>query len=61
MSYHLLPCNDLKEHEMSSTCECSPKLLMESGEMIFVHNAYDKRELVEELLVEFNLKTENKT
>lgn len=48
MAIHILPINDLKEHEESSTCECNPKLMVENGEMIFVHNSFDGREEIEE-------------
>ena len=49
MSLHIIPINDLKEHEECSTCECSPKSIIENGEMLFVHNAYDNREIIEEV------------
>jgi len=49
MAIHIIPVNDLKEHEENSTCECQPTLIMENGEMIFVHNSYDGRELYEEI------------
>ena len=52
--YNILPTNDLKEHTEDSTCECNPKIIFENGEMIIVHNSYDKRELVEETLKYFN-------
>lgn len=48
MALHITPINDLKEHEESSTCECCPKLIIENGEMIFVHNSFDGREILEE-------------
>lgn len=48
MLYHILPINDLKEHEESSTCSCNPKVLTENGEMLFIHNAWDLREIIEE-------------
>lgn len=44
MALHILPINDLKKHEESSTCECSPSLIMENGEMLLVHNSHDGRE-----------------
>ena len=47
MALHIIPLNDLKEHTEESTCECCPELIIENGEMIFVHNSYDKRELTE--------------
>lgn len=53
MNWHILPINDLKEHEESSKCECNPSAeITESGDLLITHNAYDKRELVEKLLDE---------
>ena len=49
MAIHILPINDLKEHKEKSTCECNPKLKIENGEMIFIHNAYDNREIIEQV------------
>ena len=49
MSYHVVPINDLEEHELSSSCKCNPKLTMENNEMIFIHNSYDLREIIEEV------------
>jgi hypothetical protein len=47
MSLHVIPLNDLKEHEECSTCECKPTLEKIDGEMMFVHNSYDSREKYE--------------
>lgn len=48
MNWHLLPCNDLKEHEESTTCKCAPKVeFQQSGDMLIVHNSFDRREAVE--------------
>ncbi len=44
---NITPINDLKEHEEESTCECSPKVEFENGEMILIHNSFDKREIEE--------------
>jgi hypothetical protein len=44
MAIHIIPVNDIKEHEELSTCECCPRLEIENGEMIFIHNSYDGRE-----------------
>lgn len=49
MIQHVIPLNDLKPHEETSLCNCYPKIVMENGNMIFVHNSYDKRELVEQV------------
>lgn len=57
MSYHVLPNNDLKEHCTKSTCECCPTLIIENGEMIFIHNSYDGREgleMAKEVLKDIN-------
>ena len=48
MAIHVLPINDLIEHEETSTCPCRPKVEMENGEMIVIHNAMDNREIVEQ-------------
>ncbi|CAB4130567.1 hypothetical protein UFOVP129_6 [uncultured Caudovirales phage] len=45
---NVIPLNDLKEQEEQSTCECCPKVWFEKGEMIIVHNSFDKREEIEE-------------
>ena len=42
---HVIPTNDLKRHELTTTCGCDPKVEWEHG--LVVHNAYDKREEVE--------------
>lgn len=40
---HILPLNDLRQHEESSDCWCEPKI---DGDII-VHNALDEREKYE--------------
>ena len=51
MTIHILPVNDLKPHIEASTCECKPKVeMLEDGEMMVVHNSYDGRERIEELV-----------
>ena len=47
MTYHVLPVNDIDEHEESSTCKCKPKVIFENEEMIITHNSFDKREVDE--------------
>lgn len=47
---HILPINDLKEHEELSTCHCNPSAeVLEDGSIMIVHNSYDKREVIEQL------------
>lgn len=51
MIYHLLPTNDLEKHEESSTCKCMPELqVIETGDMLIIHNSFDGREQVEKLV-----------
>ena len=42
---HVIPLNDLKEHELTPHCDCDPVVDWETSTVI--HNAYDKREEVE--------------
>lgn len=46
---NILPINDSKEHEETSTCKCQPSIeILEDGELMIIHNAFDERELIEE-------------
>lgn len=47
MIYHILPINDIEEHEEASTCKCNPVVKEESGDLLIIHNAFDGREGVE--------------
>lgn len=47
--YHVVPLNDIIEHEDSSTCQCCPTIVIKDGEMICIHNAMDNREDLEGL------------
>lgn len=49
MTYHVLPINDLKEHEELSTCDCQPKVEFVDGNMLVIHNSYDGREIIEQV------------
>lgn len=44
---HVLPINDIEEHEETTACKCEPTVLNENGEFIVVHNSFDGREGVE--------------
>ncbi len=45
---HVVPVNDLKEHEeRGTTCWCYPQVYEEDGETVVVHNSLDGRELIE--------------
>lgn len=47
---HVLPVNDLREHEETRDCWCHPDLTREDkyATVVVVHHAEDGRELVEE-------------
>lgn len=55
MAYHVLPIDDLREHEESPACWCQPTVQTEDSETgepyrapLVVHNSLDGRELVEQ-------------
>ena len=50
MIWHLLPIDDLEEHEEISTCKCLPKSeVLQNGDIMIIHNSFDKREVIERL------------
>ncbi len=52
MTWHILPINDIKEHDENSTCICHPRVEMQpNGDMLIIHNSFDGREHVEALRV----------
>lgn len=42
--YHIVPVNDVEEHESFSTCHCNP--VLKDG--VWVHNSFDGREVFEQ-------------
>lgn len=48
--FNILPMNDIGEHVENSTCKCHPRVIFENGEIIIIHNSFDGREYVENLL-----------
>lgn len=48
---HVYPVNDLYPHDTESAdCDCDPKVeFLESGDTLVVHNAWDGREIIEQL------------
>ena len=44
---HVVPIDDLQLHR-SVDCACEPAVRVAGGGMMFVHNAWDHREIVEE-------------
>lgn len=46
----IIPLWEREKHdEESSTCECGPKVILENGEIILIHNAFDGRQYEEEI------------
>lgn len=46
--WHLTPTNDIEEHVESSYCKCEPEVeVLENGDVLVIHNAFDGREAVE--------------
>lgn len=51
MMIHILPLNDIKLHVENTICECKPNIeILNDGYIMVIHNAFDKREIIEELL-----------
>lgn len=51
--FHITPENDLKKHYSDGTpCPCSPKVkvMEETGDLMYVHNSWDGREVWEQLM-----------
>jgi len=53
MAFHVLPVDDLREHDETPACWCKPRVLRDdpddaNEEPVIVHNSLDGRELVEE-------------
>lgn len=47
---HVYPIGDKKEHKLDGVdCDCSPKIEVEGANLIIIHNAYDHREITEEI------------
>lgn len=46
-TWHVLPTNDVEEHEESIFCHCNPTQYNFDEGPVIVHNAFDGRELYE--------------
>lgn len=44
LQYHVIPADDLREHEPSGQCWCNPSEEDECGATVYVHNSLDGRE-----------------
>lgn len=45
--YHIMPINDLKEHDHSFYCWCSPEIQGSLAPYTVVHHALDNRERID--------------
>ena len=46
---HVYPVNDLRDHITDAPgCPCEPRIEVEGATLIYVHNAWDYREIVEQ-------------
>ena len=46
--FHVLPINDLREHEENGNCWCIPRIEYEEFIPIYIHNSMDRREEYEQ-------------
>lgn len=42
--WHILPINDIFDHEESVLCECRPQIQIIDDQLIITHNAFDGRD-----------------
>ena len=53
---HIIPLNDLEYHEPRLSCHCSPRIEYPNDDVaIIVHYAFDKRNVVEDLVEELSI------
>ena len=48
---HVLPVDDVKPHTETTSCPCNPRVEVIGANLLVVHNAFDHREIMEELLM----------
>ena len=46
-----LPVRDILEHSLGTRCICGPNVSSRFNTLIVIHNAFDKREMLEELMM----------
>ena len=54
-TFHILPINDIDEHQETIHCKCKPNVVIKNECTLIIHNAFDKREFVENLTEDINL------
>lgn len=40
---HVIPESDLQKHTKESTCKCEPAVIVEDGELIIIHNSFERK------------------
>lgn len=49
-TFHVVPTDDIYPHlEVDYTCQCQPEVEYNEGCIIVTHNAWDGRELIDEV------------
>lgn len=49
MTLHVIPLDDLIEHQESLMCACEPTICLDSGHTMIIHNSFDGREIIKEV------------
>ena len=51
MNLHVVPNGDIYPHDTESggQCDCNPTVEFENGDALIIHNAWDGREIFEEM------------
>jgi hypothetical protein len=44
---HVIPVNDMREHDEQPGCWCEPRVEAEGEGVVIIHNSMDGRELIE--------------
>jgi hypothetical protein len=44
---HVVPINDEKPHDLTPDCGCEPKMEIVGVSLLYIHKAYDFREVIE--------------
>lgn len=47
MTYHVVPVDDLVDHDLNDDCVCGPTITFEEGAPVVVHHSLDGREATE--------------
>lgn len=54
-SWHVIPLDDSEEHEDNESCRCLPNIVETKSAILIIHNAFDGRDMLEELKNNVNL------